>query len=74
MNQTTCCGFDCDEFQNLEIKKLIGEKKAALSAQLAAEATLRRIHANQKAGDDSVSVGTLTAPLEAEIKMYKNEV
>ncbi|PKU84778.1 microtubule-associated protein 70-5 [Dendrobium catenatum] len=62
------------EDKNLEIKKLIGEKKAALSAQFAAEATLRRIHANPKEEDDAVSVGTLTAPLEAEIKMYKNEI
>ncbi|KAL0926100.1 hypothetical protein M5K25_004487 [Dendrobium thyrsiflorum] len=61
------------EDKNLEIKKLIGEKKAALSAQFAAEATLRRIHANPKE-EDAVSVGTLTAPLEAEIKMYKNEI
>lgn len=34
--------------QNLEIKKLRDEKKESLAAQHAAEATLRRIHANQK--------------------------
>ncbi|XP_020572929.1 microtubule-associated protein 70-5-like [Phalaenopsis equestris] len=61
------------EDKNLEIKRLIGEKKAALSAQLAAEATLRRIHASQKEAD-SVSAGALIAPLEAEIKMCKNEI
>ncbi|KAK8485340.1 hypothetical protein V6N13_062788 [Hibiscus sabdariffa] len=61
------------EFKNLEIKKLMNEKKDALAAQFAAEATLRRVHANQK-DDDDVSIESVIAPLEAEIKMYKNEI
>ena len=44
-----------------------------MAAQFAAEATLRRVHANQK-DDDDVSIESVIAPLEAEIKMYKNEV
>lgn len=59
--------------QNLEIKKLTSDKKEALAAQFAAEATLRRVHANQK-DDNSVPIESVIAPLEAEIKMYKNEV
>lgn len=59
--------------QNLEIKKLTEEKKDALAAQYAAEATLRRVHADQQ-DDDSVPIESIIAPLEAEIKMYKNEV
>lgn len=59
--------------QNLEIKKLTSEKKDALAAQYAAEATLRRVYANQK-DDESLPIASAIAPLEAEIKMYKNEV
>ncbi|XVF75176.1 hypothetical protein PTKIN_Ptkin13bG0166200 [Pterospermum kingtungense] len=59
--------------KNLEIKRLTNEKKDALSAQFAAEATLRRVHANQK-DDDDVSIESVIAPLGAEIKMYKNEI
>lgn len=59
--------------QNLEIKKLTNDKKNALAAQFAAEATLRRVHANQK-DDDSLPFESVIAPLEAEIKIYKNEV
>ncbi|GMI72661.1 microtubule-associated proteins 70-5 [Hibiscus trionum] len=61
------------EYKNLEIKKLTNEKKDALAAQFAAEATLRRVHANQK-DDDGVSIVSVIAPLEAEVKMYKNEI
>ncbi|GMJ14522.1 microtubule-associated proteins 70-5 [Hibiscus trionum] len=61
------------EYKNLEIKKLANEKKDALAAQFAAEATLRRVHANRK-DDDEVSFESVIAPLEAEIKMYKNEI
>ncbi|CAL1352081.1 unnamed protein product [Linum trigynum] len=61
------------ENKNLEIKKLVVEKKEALSAQHAAEATLRRVHANLK-DDDSPPIESFLAPLEAEIKMYKNEI
>lgn len=59
--------------QNLEIKKLTSEKKNALAAQFAAEATLRRVHANQK-DDEAMPIESVIAPLEAEIKIYKNEV
>jgi len=59
--------------QNLEIKKLTDEKKDALASQYAAEATLRRVHANQK-DEDFTPIETAIAPLEAEIKMYRNEV
>ena len=62
-----------ESMQNLEIKKLTNEKKDALAAQYAAEATLRRVHANLK-DDDSVPIDSVLAPLEAEIKIYKNEV
>ncbi|KAF2288832.1 hypothetical protein GH714_016306 [Hevea brasiliensis] len=61
------------EHKNLEIKKLINEKKDALAAHYAAEATLRRLHANLK-DDDSLPIESIIAPLEAEIKMYKNEI
>ncbi|XP_035545558.1 microtubule-associated protein 70-5-like isoform X2 [Juglans regia] len=61
------------EHKNLEIKKLTSEKKDALAAQHAAEATLRRVYANQK-DNDSVPIELVVAPLEAEIKMYKNEI
>ncbi|GMI82406.1 microtubule-associated proteins 70-5 [Hibiscus trionum] len=59
--------------KNLEIKKLTNEKKDAVAAQFAAEATLRRVHANQK-DDENVSIESIIAPLEATIKMYKNEI
>ncbi|KAL0363123.1 UNVERIFIED_CONTAM: Microtubule-associated protein 70-5 [Sesamum calycinum] len=36
------------EQKNLDIKKLMDEKKEALAAQYAAEATLRRVYANKK--------------------------
>ncbi|XP_023544721.1 microtubule-associated protein 70-5 isoform X2 [Cucurbita pepo subsp. pepo] len=61
------------EHKNLEIKRLTTEKKDAVAAQYAAEATLRRVYANQK-DDDSLTLASVVAPLEAKIKMYKNEV
>ncbi|KAK3218795.1 hypothetical protein Dsin_012765 [Dipteronia sinensis] len=61
------------EYKNLEIKKLTNEKKDALAAQYAAEATLRRVHANLK-DDDYVPIDSVLAPLEAEIKIYKYEI
>ncbi|KAM7270400.1 hypothetical protein ACFE04_029614 [Oxalis oulophora] len=61
------------DHKNLEIKKLINEKKAALSAQYAAEGTLRRVHASKK-DENIVPIESIIAPLEAEIKMYKNEI
>ncbi|XP_014517654.1 microtubule-associated protein 70-5 [Vigna radiata var. radiata] len=59
--------------KKLEIKKLTEEKKDALAAQYAAEATLRRLHADQKE-DDFVSLESVITPLEAEIKMFRNEI
>ncbi|KAM4101629.1 hypothetical protein ACB094_05G158200 [Castanea mollissima] len=61
------------DHKNLEVKKLTSEKKDALAAQYAAEATLRRVYANQKE-DDSLPIESVIAPLEAEIKMHKNEI
>nr|XP_043623379.1 microtubule-associated protein 70-5 [Erigeron canadensis] len=59
--------------KNLDIKKLVIEKKEALAAQFAVEATLRRVYANHK-DDNSVPIESIIAPLEADIKMYKNEI
>ncbi|XP_057537058.1 microtubule-associated protein 70-5 [Amaranthus tricolor] len=59
--------------KNLELKKLTDEKKEALAAQFAAEAALRRLHTNQK-DDDFFPLESVIAPLEADIKMYKNEI
>ncbi|XP_057765079.1 microtubule-associated protein 70-5 [Salvia miltiorrhiza] len=61
------------EQKNIDIKKLTDEKKEALAAQYAAEATLRRVYANQK-DDDSIPIELIIAPLEAEMKMHKNEL
>ncbi|XP_055827582.1 microtubule-associated protein 70-5-like isoform X2 [Solanum dulcamara] len=59
--------------ENLDIKNLCNEKKEALAAQYAAESTLRRVYADQK-DDDSPPIESIIAPLEADIKMYKNEI
>lgn len=59
--------------QNLEIKRLTDEKKEAMAAQLAAEAALRRVHACQK-DEEYLPVEAVIAPLESDIKKYKNEV
>ncbi|KAG8372131.1 hypothetical protein BUALT_Bualt12G0034500 [Buddleja alternifolia] len=61
------------ESKNLEIKKINEEKKAALSAQFAAEATLRRVHAAQK-DDEMPPIEAIIAPLEAELKLARTEV
>ncbi|KAH6777244.1 microtubule-associated proteins 70-5 [Perilla frutescens var. frutescens] len=61
------------EMKNLDLKKLTDEKKEALAAQYAAEATLRRVYSNQK-DDDSIPIELVIAPLEAELKICKNEV
>ncbi|KAH6768778.1 microtubule-associated proteins 70-5 [Perilla frutescens var. frutescens] len=61
------------ELKNLDLKKLTDEKKEALAAQYAAEATLRRVYSNQK-DDDSIPIELVIAPLEAELKIRKNEV
>lgn len=59
--------------QNLEIKKTTDEKKEALSAQFAAEATLRRVHAAQK-DEELPPLEAILSPLEAEIKLLRQEV
>lgn len=59
--------------QSLEIKKLNNSKKEAIAAQFAAEATLRRLHASQKE-EELVPLEAVIAPLESDIKIYKNEV
>ncbi|KAL3850958.1 hypothetical protein ACJIZ3_012840 [Penstemon smallii] len=61
------------QLKNLDIKKLMDDKREALAAQYAAEATLRRVYTNQK-DDDSVPIELVIAPLEAELKMRKNEI
>lgn len=66
-------GENVVEQKNLDIKRLVNEKKEALAAQYAAEATLRRVYADQK-DNDSPPFESIIAPLEAEIKMYKNEI
>ncbi|XP_031376124.1 microtubule-associated protein 70-1-like isoform X3 [Punica granatum] len=58
--------------QNLEIKRINDEKKAALAAQFAAEATLRRVHAAQK-DDDMPPIEAIITPLEAELKLARME-
>ncbi|XP_022714457.1 microtubule-associated protein 70-5-like [Durio zibethinus] len=73
LDEKHCVTENLLQHKSLEIKKLINEKKDALAAQFAAEAILRRVHANQK-DDDDLSIESVIAPLEAEIKMYKNEI
>lgn len=67
------CLFTFSFFQNLEIKRINDEKKAALAAQFAAEATLRRVHAAQK-DDDMPPIEAIITPLEAELKLARLEV
>lgn len=59
--------------QNLELKRMNDERKAALAAQFAAEATLRRVHAAQK-DNDLPPLEAILAPLEAELKLARQEV
>jgi hypothetical protein len=59
--------------QNLEVKKINDEKKIALAAQFAAEATLRRVHAAQK-DEDLPPIEAILAPLEAELRLAYKEV
>lgn len=61
------------ENRNLDIKKITDEKKAALAAQFAAEATLRRVHAAQK-DDDMPPIEAILAPVEAELKLARQEI
>ncbi|XP_066322553.1 microtubule-associated protein 70-2-like isoform X2 [Miscanthus floridulus] len=61
------------ESKNLELKKTNDEKKAAMAAQFAAEATLRRVHAARK-DDDMPPIEAILAPLEAELKISRKEI
>ncbi|XP_010936411.1 microtubule-associated protein 70-5 [Elaeis guineensis] len=61
------------EQKNLDIKRLINEKKEALAAQFAAEAALRRVHASQR-DEEYLPVEAVIAPLESDLKKYKNEI
>ncbi|XVF85456.1 hypothetical protein PTKIN_Ptkin17bG0119300 [Pterospermum kingtungense] len=61
------------ESKNLEIKKINDEKKASMAAQFAAEATLRRVHSAQK-DDDMPPIEAILAPLEAELKLARQEI
>ncbi|KAG2323825.1 hypothetical protein Bca4012_038095 [Brassica carinata] len=61
------------ESKNLEIKKINEEKKASMAAQFAAEASLRRVHAAQK-DDDMPPIEAILAPLEAELKLARQEI
>ncbi|RAL47834.1 hypothetical protein DM860_011419 [Cuscuta australis] len=61
------------ESKNLEIKKINDEKKASMAAQFAAEATLRRVHAAQR-DDDMPPIEAILAPLEAELKLARQEI
>eukprot|EP00268_Persea_americana_P019528 TRINITY_DN19_c2_g1_i2.p1 TRINITY_DN19_c2_g1~~TRINITY_DN19_c2_g1_i2.p1 ORF type:complete len:623 (+),score=170.96 TRINITY_DN19_c2_g1_i2:213-2081(+) len=61
------------ENKNLEIKRISDDKKAALAAQFAAEATLRRVHAAQK-DEELPPLEAILAPLEAEIKLVRQEL
>uniref|UniRef100_A0ACD6AKR9 Uncharacterized protein n=1 Tax=Avena sativa TaxID=4498 RepID=A0ACD6AKR9_AVESA len=61
------------ENKNLEVKKINDEKKSAMAAQFAAEATLRRVHAAQK-DDDMPPIEAILAPLEAELKLSRQEI
>ena len=62
------------QMQILDITKLMDEKKEAVAAQYAAEATLRRVYAEIKKTILFNPVELIIAPLEAELKMHKNEV
>nr|ACG43509.1 ATMAP70-2 [Zea mays] len=61
------------EQKNLEVKRLHNERKEALSAQFAAEATLRRIHSSKK-DEESVPFDAIIAPLESDIRKYRHEI
>ncbi|KAF3319999.1 microtubule-associated protein 70-4-like protein [Carex littledalei] len=61
------------EQKNLEIQRLFNEKREAFAAQFAAEATLRRVYAAQE-DEEFIPVEAVIAPLESDIKRYKNEI
>ncbi|KAM3230115.1 hypothetical protein ACQJBY_060738 [Aegilops geniculata] len=61
------------EQKNLDVKRLCNERKEALSAQFAAEASLRRIHSAQR-DEEVVPFDAIIGPLESDIKKYKHEI
>ncbi|KAI4993340.1 microtubule-associated protein 70-4-like [Hordeum vulgare subsp. vulgare] len=61
------------EQKNLDVKRLCNERKEALSAQFAAEASLRRIHSAQRE-EEVVPFDAIIGPLESDIKKYKHEI
>ncbi|XP_062216389.1 microtubule-associated protein 70-4-like [Phragmites australis] len=61
------------EQKNLDVKRLSNERKEALSAQFAAEATLRRIYSSQK-DEEAIPFDAIIAPLESDIKKYRHEI
>lgn len=61
------------EQKNLDVKRLSNERKEALSAQFAAEATLRRMYSSQK-DEEVVPFDAIIAPLESDIKKYRHEI
>lgn len=67
------CVWELIKMHNLEMKKVADEKKDALAAQFVAEAALRRLHTNNKE-EDLLPIDSIIDPLEADIKIYKNEV
>ncbi|KAG6474313.1 hypothetical protein ZIOFF_068239 [Zingiber officinale] len=67
-----CFTYDA-YMDNLEIKKINDEKKAALAAQFAAATTLRRVYAAQK-DDDTPPIEAILAPLEVEFKLARQEL
>ncbi|EFJ18059.1 hypothetical protein SELMODRAFT_113465 [Selaginella moellendorffii] len=60
------------ENKNLDLKRTNDERKSALAAQAAAEATLRRLHASQK-DEDLLPLEAILAPVEAELKSTRND-
>lgn len=64
--------------QNLEVKRINDEKKAALAAQIAAEATVRRVQLAAAQKDENQllpwSIDAIVAPLESELKLARQEV
>ncbi|KAI4365023.1 hypothetical protein MLD38_021045 [Melastoma candidum] len=64
---------DLLEQRNLEVRKLAGEKRDAVVELYAAESTLRRVCTDQK-DEELPPMESVIAPLEAEIKMQKNEI
>ncbi|XP_010538457.1 PREDICTED: microtubule-associated protein 70-5 [Tarenaya hassleriana] len=66
---------DLLEQKEVEMKKVREEKEDALAAQYAAEATLGRVYADSdQKDDDSIPLESIISPLEAQIKIHKQEI